>query len=60
MNKPNNLKNLVATFVFCCIPSLIFGLEVAGSDTAMTKNGEEIGTLYKGAQIQKDGASYLW
>ena len=58
MKKSNNLKNFVVAFAFCCAPSLIFGLEVAGSDTAMTKNGEEIGTLYKGAQIQKDGASY--
>ena len=44
--------------MFCCIQSLIFGLEVAGADTAITKDGKEIGTLYKGAQIQKDGSSY--
>lgn len=58
MNKSNNLKNFVVVFVFCCAPSLIFGLEVAGADTAITKDGKEIGTLYKGAQIQKDGSSY--
>lgn len=53
MNKSNNLKNFVVAFAFCCAPSLIFGLEVAGSDTAMTKNGEEIGTHIRVRRYKK-------